>query len=327
MSRTVSVGSRVRLLNETGEGTVSGFTKEGYALVMLDDGFEIPFPKNQVVVVGGVAKSETAPESSRPAGENSLHESLFLAIVFEGLKNDEPMLSVRLANLRKEALFVTLYSQAEKQFVLEGSLELKETSSFKLFSCSMPELLQRDRFYIQVIPLIKKTAVVPAPWTGFVKYQQPVLASPQLWPSDELFGQKTLFIEVYPEPKLVPPVSIQPKHIAHISHTLSANQHPDDWLIRTDKNGNYEVDLHIEEILENTAGMEHSEIIRFQIRHFEKSLDEARRRRLKKFVAIHGIGKGRLKDEIRKILTAEKIEHYDGSHQRYGYGATEIVVR
>jgi dsDNA-specific endonuclease/ATPase MutS2 len=43
-------------------------------------------------------------------------------------------------------------------------------------------------------------------------------------------------------------------------------------------------------------------------------------------IVIHGVGKGKLKDEIHQILKQKKevknfIHRY---HPRYGYGATEI---
>jgi hypothetical protein len=323
MSKAVSIGSRVRFLNETGEGIVSGFTSEGKALVRMDDGFEIPYLANKLVVVGETEpQEENATVGQQPVFGSSLNESLFLAIVLEGYKAEEPQLSVRLVNLRKEKLFVTLYSQAEKQFRLETSLELNDTNSNRIFNCSLPELLKRDRFYFQVVPILKQATVIPGIWSGYVKYQLPLLASPELWPIEELFMQRALLIEVYPEPQLKQAIA---QTVKHISHRLHVEQ--EEWLITTDKNGNFEVDLHIEELLDNTSGMDNSEIIRFQLRHFEKSIDEARRRRIKKFVAIHGIGKGRLKEEIRKVLTVEKLEHYDASYQRYGGGATEIVVR
>jgi dsDNA-specific endonuclease/ATPase MutS2 len=100
-----------------------------------------------------------------------------------------------------------------------------------------------------------------------------------------------------------------------------------DWLLKEGRDGRFEVDLHIEELLEDTSGMENADIIRYQLRYFEKCLDEAQRRPVKRFVVIHGVGKGRLRDEIRKQLSADNIEHYDAPLSKYGFGATEIIIR
>jgi dsDNA-specific endonuclease/ATPase MutS2 len=56
-------------------------------------------------------------------------------------------------------------------------------------------------------------------------------------------------------------------------------------------------------------------------------MDEAKRRPIKRFVVIHGVGKGKLRDEIRKLLKADSIEHYDAALSKYGYGATEVLVK
>jgi DNA-nicking Smr family endonuclease len=56
-------------------------------------------------------------------------------------------------------------------------------------------------------------------------------------------------------------------------------------------------------------------------------LDEARNRKLWKFIAIHGVGKGVLRNEIRQLIKQEGLKFQDASYQRYGYGATEVLMR
>jgi dsDNA-specific endonuclease/ATPase MutS2 len=42
---------------------------------------------------------------------------------------------------------------------------------------------------------------------------------------------------------------------------------------------------------------------------------------------IHGVGNGKLKQEILAILkTVDGIEYFDASYKDYGYGATEIRI-
>ena len=47
----MKIGDKVRFLSETGGGRVAGFQGKGIVLVEDADGFEIPFPINDVVVV------------------------------------------------------------------------------------------------------------------------------------------------------------------------------------------------------------------------------------------------------------------------------------
>ena len=87
-----------------------------------------------------------------------------------------------------------------------------------------------------------------------------------------------------------------------------------------------EINLHIEELLDNYSGMSNAEIINVQLRHFQKALDKAITGRYRKLIVIHGVGNGRLKQEVRAILDNENMRYYDGSYARYGYGATEVVI-
>ncbi|MFM2286027.1 MAG: hypothetical protein RLZZ543_1524 [Bacteroidota bacterium] len=320
----IRIGAKVRLLNEVGEGVVTGFNKQGMALVMMTDGFEIPYFPKQLVPIGGMDSAATSHSESSVASVNAtaLKEALYLAFVLEGIQKDQPKVSLRLLNQRKEALLIALYSETEKVYTLEASGELSAGSSKTVMTVILPELLQRDRFFIQVQALVGNTKVLPASWAGYIKHQTPAMIEPATWPQQLVFSERALLIEVYPErsgnQSSVPNKDAQPKKMAVVSQ---------DWLLKQGRDGNYEVDLHIEELLEDTAGMDNAEIIRHQLRHFEKCLDEAQRRPVKRFVAIHGVGKGRLRDEIRKLLKAANIEHYDAPLSKYGYGATEILIK
>jgi len=63
-----------------------------------------------------------------------------------------------------------------------------------------------------------------------------------------------------------------------------------------------------------------------QLKHFQKALDKAITERYKKLIVIHGVGNGRLKHEVRTLLSAENFRFYDGSYAKYGYGATEVLI-
>jgi hypothetical protein len=89
------------------------------------------------------------------------------------------------------------------------------------------------------------------------------------------------------------------------------------------------VDLHIEKITDSWKGLSNFEIITMQLREFEKWYELAVAHRQPDLIVIHGVGKGKLKDEIHDILKSKKevryfVNQYD---QRFGYGATEIFFQ
>ena len=66
------------------------------------------------------------------------------------------------------------------------------------------------------------------------------------------------------------------------------------------------VDLHIEKITDKYEGLSNFEILTMQLNTFEKYYDLAVAHKQKMFTVIHGIGEGKLKDEIHDILKLKK---------------------
>lgn len=90
------------------------------------------------------------------------------------------------------------------------------------------------------------------------------------------------------------------------------------------------IDLHADEILESTAGMTPGEIITAQLARFTIALDGAiKAGKATKLVFIHGMGRGKLRYELEKILRRDysKLRYQDASFEEYGYGAIVVFVK
>ncbi|MCD6564809.1 MAG: Smr/MutS family protein [Bacteroidales bacterium] len=90
-----------------------------------------------------------------------------------------------------------------------------------------------------------------------------------------------------------------------------------------------EIDLHITEILENHSGMSNGEILKVQLDRFTTALEGVLKTDQRKIVFIHGLGNGKLKFEVRKLLDTKynHLKYQDASFKEYGYGATMIILR
>jgi hypothetical protein len=89
------------------------------------------------------------------------------------------------------------------------------------------------------------------------------------------------------------------------------------------------VDLHIEKLTDSWKHLTNFEILTLQLKTFEKYYDLAVAHRQPLFTIIHGVGTGKLKDEVHDILRLKKevksfINQYNAL---YGYGATEIYFQ
>ncbi len=86
------------------------------------------------------------------------------------------------------------------------------------------------------------------------------------------------------------------------------------------------VDLHIEKLTNHWQALSNFEILSIQLNNFEKYYELALAHKQPSLIVIHGVGEGKLKDEIHDILKLKKevksfVNQYN---QLYGYGATEI---
>ncbi len=87
-----------------------------------------------------------------------------------------------------------------------------------------------------------------------------------------------------------------------------------------------EIDLHIEKLVDEVKGLSNFEMLSIQLDAFERALYAAIEQQQLSLIVIHGVGKGRLKEEIHEILKSvpEIAFFQQGWNPRYGYGATEI---
>jgi Smr domain len=90
-----------------------------------------------------------------------------------------------------------------------------------------------------------------------------------------------------------------------------------------------EVDLHIEKLVPTTRGLTNLEMLSIQLNEFQKNIDLAITYHMPSLVVIHGIGKGKLRDEIHEQLRhiKEVSSFVNQYHPRYGFGATEIFFK
>jgi len=119
--------------------------------------------------------------------------------------------------------------------------------------------------------------------------------------------------KVEPLPKYEPVT--KPKYEAITTKTIEAAR--------------YEVDLHIEELVDDRKGLTNADIIRIQLDTLQRYLQLAIVHHQERMVVIHGLGKGKLREEVHAILkqTPEVVRYKNEWSGKYGFGATEIYFR
>jgi hypothetical protein len=88
-----------------------------------------------------------------------------------------------------------------------------------------------------------------------------------------------------------------------------------------------EIDLHIYELVDKPKNLNNSEMIQIQSFRLEQFIQECIAKSVNEFVAIHGVGGGVLKGEVRKILDSHgNMKYQDADFREYGSGATHVRI-
>lgn len=89
------------------------------------------------------------------------------------------------------------------------------------------------------------------------------------------------------------------------------------------------IDLHIEKLTDSWKGLSNFEILSIQLSNFEKYYQLAIAHRQPNLIIVHGVGSGKLRNEIHEILkTRKEVKSFANQyHENFGFGATEIFFQ
>lgn len=92
------------------------------------------------------------------------------------------------------------------------------------------------------------------------------------------------------------------------------------------RDAHMEVDLHYHALTGARDSASPHEMLTLQMDHFDRMMRRAEQQRIPRIVFIHGVGQGRLRQEIREALTAywPHCSAREGDPRKYGHGATEV---
>jgi hypothetical protein len=345
-------GDKVRFLNEEGEGTVLGKTTGNKILVLTAEGMELAFSPGELVhadteklhktitaVPGKIREQKRSvvpvvQEKQEEDGSSAGADGIYLLFT---PKDEEKLLEcdieIGLVNNTDYDILYAYSYKYEKEFVAmcngsadEGSVTLLDTivrSRMEEYATVKVDLI----FY-------KNMPYEPLePLSEIIKLKTVKFYKPNTYhrnPYNERLSHiisVCLFEEVQEMKKGISS-DIQKKVAEFMSRKKGDGRNISRSHEFYAKQLEKEVDLHLEELLENTSGMSSGEKLNYQLNYFKRELENAISGNIRKIVFIHGIGSGKLRSEIHRILdTYQHLRYHDASFRKYGFGATEVIVR
>lgn len=356
----MKIGDKVRFLSETGGGVVAGFQGKDIVLVEDEDGFQVPTPVNDVVVVGDDDYStkhlvETkqksvqqkflsddedydpadrpitfkAPTEERKGGDRL---SAYLAFV--------PLSPQAISTSRFETYFVNdsnytvrfVYALAEgAAYTVRATAEVEPNTKLYVEEFGREELNTMERVSVQLLaykkdkPFILKPAVDVQMRIDTVKFYKL-----HTFQENDFFEQDALLYPIVENDKVARTLAIDPERLKQemVSKAAADTQPARKPQKKKEKDGPIVVDLHASEILDSTAGMSSGDILNYQLDVFRRTLKDNEGRRGQKIVFIHGKGEGVLRkaitDELRHKYKSYRFQ--DASFREYGFGATQVTI-
>jgi hypothetical protein len=346
----LKIGDKVRFLNEVGEGYIVNFKNKEIAEVAIEAGFEIP------MLISELIKVNEEPKVNKPLIINSFEEVLMeeekKKAPSEHIKGEqgvflvfEPEVDVFSSTYKVQMINNTSLQVLFSYSIHKGNMDiglasgiLEPLSAKLLHTAKRAEIDTWDNVFIQsvfhrngafrvIMPLDKRIIIKvqrltqvnllkATPVIGFDAYHFPVI---------ELKEELSLDLE-----KLEQTFSAK-----HFREKAAQDNKKDKKIVEREsnlyvnpKNGYMEVDLHIEELLDDYEGMTNGGIVQVQLKHCRKAIDKALLKRAGKLTIIHGVGNGTLKSEVRNVLrTYKDLQYYDAPADKFGYGATEVILK
>jgi hypothetical protein len=327
----IRIGDKVKFLNEKGEGVVTRIKDNTSVFVEMSDGFEIPYVISQLVPIHTelILNKDTENIELEPDVETA--DAIYFVVepdhALPSLTNDYNLY------LFNASSFNLLYTYSVKDEAYFQTLKHGEVGAFQKVLLKQVKL----NFFKEYTQ--HKIAGVLFKNTHY-KLQQPIYQTIQInhksLNPEQLIEHQEFKHMVYAfllkddfntienvEASFTEDDFIRLKTVKEFKSRSKISKSSKAYLKSLEK----EVDLHIEELVKDPDNLSNHEKLSIQLETFEKELDNAMATHIRKITFIHGVGNGRLKQEILKTLkTIKGLNYRDAPYKIYGFGATEVTI-
>ena len=325
----IRIGDIVRFISEKLEGKVTGLIDQNTVNVYCEEyGFEIPASLNDLVVIHSDFNTDT-DRKVRPQTTvvTASTDSLYLALVPENFQNlPESRYEIYLINdTGLTCLYAAGTYNGESYSALSAG-NCNPDTALSLGLYSRKELDRIKAFHIQAI-FYQKGKYSPRQTVDVhIRLSQTSLCKTGSYQHTKWFENMAFVRPLDKESPLQKELEE-----ADITQALKEKKEstsapkPQKQIV----NNIIEIDLHINELLETTTGMENKDILDYQLDVFHKTLEKYKLRKGQKIVFIHGKGDGVLRQRILWELQTKykRFRHQDASFKQYGYGATMVIIK
>ena len=340
----LKIGDKVRFLNSVGGGIVTALRGKDQVLVEDENGFDIPVLISECVVTGESERpigaiepvTKAAKQIETPFVETPRGERLNLNLAFLPVEPQSFM----------QTPFETYLINESNYFLYFNYMNCKNnswTSRFngliepdtKMFLEEFPksDLNDLEHIGVQLIALkTDKTFALKNPISIEIRLDTVKFYKLHCFTKNAFFDEDALIVPLVvhdiPERQML--VSSSDLQFAmydrekderrKLQQTTPKNKPADNKI---------EVDLHINQLVDTTSGMNNTDMLNCQLSKFHEVMKANIRKKGQRIVFIHGKGEGVLRSSMEKELKTiykQQCRFQDASFREYGYGATLVII-
>ncbi len=348
------IGDKVKFLNDTSKGIVTGFMNEKIVLVKIEEGFEVPVLKDEIIPTGdSIEYSESfsmqedeknidqeneenltinEPSNSETPNEQRNQIINIAYIHATHTENDSPGFEMYLVNDGPYDIYYNLGKQKAGNVNVISGEKLEADTKILIREGDINELdALGKKFRFHCIFFKDGIYRFIAPFNTIIDISYVDLLQRKYYKENDYFDEEAVIILVYSD-KIEDNISDKKEmEEMYLSKEIKNKDIPVIRKPKPEKRNTdiSEIDLHITEILDDHRGMSNGEILKIQLDRFTTALEGAIKTDQKKIVFIHGLGNGKLKFEVRKLLNTKfsHLKYQDASFKEYGYGATLVYLK
>ena len=354
----IKKGDTVRFLNAVGGGKVTRIDEKQNIVYVEDaDGFEIPALARECVVIQAVNENTNFPVKDFSSKKTIIAANETKEVKPEEPKATEPIIETpegevlkaflaffptdikRLETTNYECYLVNdsnyfLYynfvngEESNRKSIANGTIE----PNMQEFLCNIEktQLNEWEKVRVQIIPFKKDKIYTEQDALDFMlKINTVKFYKLHSFTETDYFDDPCMLIDLTEERNHSRLREVSPEEIRQVIHQKSQPPLRPRILNKLPQNETIEVDLHINALLDTTAGLSNADMLGYQMETFHRILEENKNRKGQKIVFIHGKGEGVLRTEIEKQLKSRyKTYHFqDASFREYGFGATMVTIK
>jgi Smr domain len=324
----MNIGDKVRFLHGTEEGIVKRILKDGLIEVEIEEGFCIPSLKSELSLVAAAetqffkkntVASDTKEEAKPiiPRAEKGIYLSF--------LPDIKGNLTVMIGNNTDWQLpFSLCYGADTKNTgLMAGTLQPKAMQEADV-TLRMSDFEEWSTLHFQCFYFQKGTFGQKNPFSR--KFRLRANSFFQHKTAIPLLGKEGYLVQLDAVP--TPPATLNPTALKESMLGGKAAPILADELRKIQQPSRV-VDLHIEKLTDRFQHLSNADMITMQLAVFQQKFEDAIATGLDEITFIHGVGSGKLREEVHRVLAKHpNVDWFkDAQKEKFGYGATLVRIK